>query len=116
MSRRSAMAAIVLLAAMAMGPARAQDAPDPAAGRRLATNVCSTCHVVAPDQMAPFLNQPAPSFTAIANRPSFDPATLRTFLTGSHATLGASGMPNPRLSDRQIDNVVVYLQSLRTRR
>jgi len=116
MSRRSAMASLVLLAAMATPPARAQDAPDPAAGRRLAANVCSTCHAVAPDQMTPFLNQPAPSFAAIANRPSFDPSSLRTFLAGSHATLGASGMPNPRLTDRQIDNVVVYFQSLRTRR
>ncbi len=120
MRRSARVAAAMLVCAIAAAApvndvwaqqAPAQDAPDPGAGRTLATNVCSTCHVVAPDQMTPFLNQPAPSFTAIANRPSLDPSSLRSFLAGSHA----SGMPNPRLTDQQIDNVIGYLQSLRRR-
>jgi len=113
---RGRTTAAILTAALAGTAAYAQDAPDPAAGGRLATNVCSACHAVTSDQMTPFLNQPAPSFTAIANRPTLDPASLRSFLTGNHATLGAGGMPNPRLTDRQIDNIVSYLQSLRKSR
>ena len=115
MSHRAACT-LMLWIAMVGSPARAQDAPDPVAGRTLALKVCDTCHIVAPDQqMAPFLKQPAPSFAAIANRPSTSAQSLRTFLAGVHANLGttAVGMPNPRLTDQQTENVIAYLLSLR---
>ena len=39
---------------------------------------------------------------------------LRTYLDTKHPDMGPSGrMPNPRLADYQIDEVVAYILSLR---
>lgn len=85
------------------------------AGHSFALKVCWACHVVAKDQIAtPILSNPAPSFLEIAQRPSLNEATLRTFLSTHNETMGSNGrMPNPRLVDYQIDEVVAYLMSLK---
>src|SRR5271168_2818704 len=57
-------------------------------GRHLATMLCTTCHVVAPDQpYAPTLNPPVPSFVSIAQRLRIDMASLRKFLTSTRQGL-----------------------------
>jgi len=83
-------------------------------GRKFAELVCSPCHVVSPDtDETPILRQPGPSFAAIAARPSTTDATLRAFLQTSHPDIGpAARMPNPRLADYEIDEVVAYILSL----
>ncbi len=88
---------------------------DAVAGRQVALNVCSACHVVAPDQEPPpLLRDAAPSFADIANRPSVTAASLQRFITTAHATLqNPRGMPNPQLTDGQTADVVAYLMSLR---
>lgn len=84
-------------------------------GHRFALLVCAACHVVATDQGGPpILRIPGPSFDAIANKPEITAASLRAFLTTTHAKIAIpAGMPNPQLADYQIDEVVSYILSLR---
>jgi mono/diheme cytochrome c family protein len=98
--------------------AQAQDAPgapDLRAGKSVALNICSACHVVAPDQStAPLLRQPAPSFDSIANRSTTTTQSLRGFIANTHSGLrNPAGMPNPELTDDQTTQVVAYILSLR---
>ena len=87
------------------------------AGRAFAEKVCAACHVVAANQdFAPILKPPAPSFFAIARRKNLSEVFLRRFLSAPHGKRGESGkMPNPQLADYQIDEVVAYLLSLKSR-
>lgn len=81
-------------------------------GHEFALQVCSACHMVARDQRSkPILKPPAPSFPAIANRPKTNEPFLRQFLSKPHGK-----MPNPELADFQIDEVVAYLLSLKSKR
>jgi cytochrome c553 len=84
-------------------------------GRHLAIMLCTTCHVVAPDQpYAPTLSPSAPSFESIAQRTETDGGSLRKFLTTTHQGLDKpKGMPNPVLADFQIKQISAYLLSLR---
>src|SRR5450755_3466526 len=83
-------------------------------GRKLANLVCSVCHVVSEDKdQVPILRNPGPPFAAVAARPSITEATLRDFLVTKHREMGPTGqMPNPRLADYQIDELVAYILSL----
>ncbi len=89
-----------------------------AAGHTFALRVCWTCHVVATDQtVAPILHNPAPSFLVLAQRPDLNTKALRNFLSTHNETMGKAGqMPNPRLVDYQIDEVVAYIMSLKKER
>lgn len=78
-------------------------------GHAFALQVCSACHRVARDQSSkPILKPPAPSFPAIAQRPTTTEPFLRQFLSTPHGK-----MPNPELANFQIDEVVAYLLSLK---
>jgi mono/diheme cytochrome c family protein len=97
--------------------AKAEDSQDSiAAGRQLALQVCSVCHVVAPNQeFAPGLEQRTPSFEDIANKPDMSAEFLRKFITTTHwdeKTIPMT-MPNPMLTDEQITQVSSYILSLR---
>jgi mono/diheme cytochrome c family protein len=107
-------AALLILA----GAAQAQTPPQAellAEGHRLALTLCSVCHVAAVDQdMPPIGHDPGPPFRDIANRPEITPAALRTFLRIAHSsTFPPFTMPNPHLSDRQIDAMIAYILSMR---
>jgi mono/diheme cytochrome c family protein len=81
-------------------------------GHEFALQVCSACHMVARDQRSkPILKPPALSFSTIANRPKTTEPFLRQFLSTPHGK-----MPNPELADFQIDEVVAYLLSLKSKR
>jgi cytochrome c1 len=84
-------------------------------GRHLAIMLCTTCHVVAPNQpYAPTLSPPAPSFESIAQRAETNSESLRRFLTTTYQGLdNPKGMPNPVLADFQIKAISAYLLSLR---
>ena len=86
-----------------------------AKGGAFAQNVCSACHVVTGEaDESPVLRQPGPSFSAIAKRPEFSTAWLRGFLKSNHSQLGPrEAMPNPKLADYQIDELVAYFSSLK---
>ena len=91
-------------------PALGQEAGTAAAGRKLALEVCASCHVVAADQArAPVLKPPAPGFSEIAARPDLTEASVRRFLAETHGeTRRNSAMPAFLLPGLQIDAVVAY--------
>lgn len=87
-------------------------AADPVAGRSLARKVCAYCHVVEANQaIAPTIRPKGPDFSAIAANPSVNAERLRSILMTTHKTK-ETGMPNPLLSNNQIENVVSFILSL----
>lgn len=120
MQRSHAFAALIAAFVGFAAPARATDAAPTSAelvasGRSFALKVCWACHIVAADQIQkPILTHPGPSFLVIAQRSDLSDATLRGFLSSHSEMLGGKpGMPNPRLADYQIDEVVAYIESLK---
>lgn len=102
--------AAMMLMALAT-PAYAQmPTGDALAGRALAERVCAQCHAVQ-------LGQPqrpgqgaadAPSFATIAADPASTEIRLRVFLRNPH-----SRMPDLILTQRETDDVISYIHSLR---
>jgi mono/diheme cytochrome c family protein len=85
----------------------ASDTTDVSAGRELALNWCSECHLVVENQdRVP--SDAVPTFFAIANHRSTTDLGLRVFLTSPHGK-----MPNIMLTREQIDEIVAYILSLR---
>jgi hypothetical protein len=86
-----------------------------AEGRALAHAICAQCHMVSPDSKElPAYRIPTPSFRDIARRSSFSEEGLRQFLSSGHRNLGPDQtMPNPRLNQYQIEEIVVYFDALR---
>jgi len=97
------------------GPLAAERQKDPAvAGRDLALAVCGNCHIVEKNRIEPLLKVPAPSFSSVVARREVDEAWLRAFLSKPHGNGGrAQKMPNPRLADFEIDEIVAYFQQLK---
>ena len=113
---RAASRGFISVQVPAVSPFTDQDFADQVAeGRTLAYNVCGVCHVVPDKPNAPLgLSFSAPSFVDLARRPSFTEATLRQLLTSSHRRVGPDqAMPNPRLNETQIDNIVAYFGALK---
>ena len=79
---------------------------DPMAGRRLAEDVCSACHVIAPGQ-ASTTEFDAPAFSDLANEPRVTALSLRVFLQTPHER-----MPDLRLDREETDDVIAYILSL----
>ena len=79
---------------------------DPAAGRRLAEDVSSACHVIAPGQEST-TDVDAPAFPDLANEPRVTALSLRVFLQTPHER-----MPDLRLDRDETDDVIAYLLSL----
>jgi mono/diheme cytochrome c family protein len=88
-----------------------------ASGRKLAFEVCVSCHVVAPGEAGkPTLDPPAPSFAEIAARPDVTAASLRRFLAEPHGeSRRGSAMPAFLLARSEVNSVVAYLLSLKAR-
>ena len=86
-----------------------------AAGRSFAQRVCGACHfVTAQSKEMPLLSPPGPSFAVLAQRPLLTEQALREFLASNHGTMGPhEAMPNPRLVDYQIDEIVAFMMSLK---
>jgi mono/diheme cytochrome c family protein len=116
--------ALLTLVALVPAASQAAEADNPAAvaaGRDIAMNTCAWCHTVGPGQeIKPSLKQPTPSFEAIANGPKASRADLSRFIRTTHWDEKTTPMTMPgdmlNLSDRQADEVVSYILSLRTRR
>jgi len=102
---RWAVAAAAALGAglLQAGPAQAGD---PAAGKALALQWCSACHVVADDQ-ATASSVSLPSFFDMARDPDWSEETLATFLANPHPQ-----MPNMSLGNMEIANLAAYIGSL----
>ncbi len=102
--RQLVFAAVLLLCAASTSALAAGDAQ---AGRQLAQQWCTGCHVV---DRATRGADTAPSFPAIARREAQHPERLRAFLTAPHPP-----MAGLNLSRQQIDDIVAYLASLTPR-
>ena len=98
-----AIAASTMLAATA----HAQNAGSVAAGRELAREWCSACHIVAQGE-GRNATDAVPSFIGVAQMPSTTATSLRVFLQSPHLR-----MPNFALTAEQTDDVIAYILSLR---
>ncbi len=111
-TRTSRSQALLQMAAFALGGtlglcagASADESSGARAGAALAAQACSPCHVVA--------KPVGPPFADIANGPRAAPDALRDFLHATHSDIGHAGaMPNPQLTDRQIEEIAAYLATL----
>lgn len=114
--RGFALVGLALFASL-VSPTQAQElsSDQVAAGRKFAQMVCGACHVVTSrSDESPLLRPPAPSFAVLAQRPSLTEKSLRELLSSNHRNLGpAEAMPNPRLVDYQIDELVAYFRALK---
>lgn len=100
--RRGLCLVIVLFALAAGVPATAQD---PAAGRALAEQWCTSCHIVAPGAGS---SDQVPSLQSIVQDRGRSEEWLRTWLSAPHES-----MPSLSLSRMEIVDLVAYLESLR---
>ena len=103
----TSLSLIVAILANLSVPAVAQEIGDIAAGRRLAEDWCSGCHVVDGASRQGVSNG-APTFPAIARMKSTTPMALRAFLQTPH-----SRMPDLHMNREEIDNITAYILSLR---
>jgi mono/diheme cytochrome c family protein len=92
--------------AAALPPARAQDG-DVQQGHALAQQQCAACHAIGRGSAAS-PNAKAPAFRTIAAVPGMTALALGVALRTPHRE-----MPNIILEDRQRDDVVAYILSLR---
>lgn len=105
--RRVFLASLAVVACSMFAAAQAQQvsaaSDDVQKGHYLAVLMCSSCHVIGPEQsIEPALRPPAPSFESIAQRSTISAAKIDSFLTTTHRDLGnPAGMPNPDLTDFQ---------------
>ena len=103
---RVLMAAIFAVGVLAPGVVEGQTMADPAAGAKLALEVCAQCHFVAENQpMIPRAD--APPFDEIADEPSVTELSLRVFLRTPHRN-----MPDLLLSQKETDDVIGFILSL----
>jgi mono/diheme cytochrome c family protein len=100
-----AIASLLLLPATV----RAQELGNAGLGKAYADRVCADCHDVdANGEISP--NPDAPSFQSVADTAGMSARALVVWLQTSHPT-----MPDLILKPDEIDNVVAYIMSLRTR-
>ncbi|MCK7612374.1 c-type cytochrome [Roseibium sediminicola] len=101
-------AAVPAIAALVMGLLTTEPAlaGDPAAGKALALQWCSACHLVAEDQ-AVASSVSLPSFYDMAKDPDWSEEKLATFLANPHPQ-----MPNMSLGNTEIANLAAYIGSL----
>ncbi len=106
------LGALALVAGSAA--AGAQDWGDPGKGLSFARKTCAECHdLSAGEQRLPMRG--APSFKAIANTPGMTATALIVWFRSAHPLLPKT-MPNLVIEDDDMDNVVAYILSLRTKR
>ncbi|HSA80108.1 MAG TPA: hypothetical protein VLE23_04750 [Geminicoccaceae bacterium] len=86
-------------------PAAAQEQGDPAAGRELASKLCSACHIVGSEAVG---SDAAPPFPVIAKDPELTFSELHAWIGPMHPIL-----PDLALTSKQIADINAYLDSLR---
>jgi mono/diheme cytochrome c family protein len=99
------LAAVMMIAGFS--PAMAVDLGAADAGLAYARESCGECHAVEPnDFSSPILE--APGFEEIANIPAMSRLALVSFFQTSHEL-----MPNFVVPPEEVDNLVVYIMSLK---
>ena len=95
---------------LAAASARAQMQGDAMRGASLAESGCVACHVVDNKGTGHTVDL-APPFVRIANDPKKTPGFLQQWLVSSHPQ-----MPNFNLGRREIDDLVAYIETLKTKK
>jgi mono/diheme cytochrome c family protein len=103
---------IAILAGTGNGKERA-DRGNADAGRKLALDACTGCHIVSDDQRFPPLLTGAPDFRKIANRPNVTAASLRRTIAALPQVPTNGRMANPLLTADQLADVTAYIMTLR---
>ena len=88
---------------LSAGPAAASD---PVAGRALAGDLCSNCHLVAEEQAGSVIDG-VPAFAVLARDPVMTDRALRAFVGDPHPP-----MPQITLTSTEIEAIVAYIRSL----
>lgn len=107
--------ALALACGLAGAPSRAQEGPDlpppfepkPERGRVLATKLCTSCHIVSPEQDG-VAQAGIPSFMAIAGSPGRDERYLVNKMMHPFPP-----MIDAHLSDHEMRDLSSYIQSLK---
>ncbi|TYC70174.1 c-type cytochrome [Stappia sp. BW2] len=94
------------MCAVVLSGAGAAEAGDAAAGKALALQWCSACHLVSEDQDRAS-SASLPSFYDMAKDTSWSEEKLATFLANPHPQ-----MPNMTLGNIEIANLASYITSL----
>lgn len=92
------------------------DGSDVVAGRTLAMQACTSCHVVAADQPYMPIYKGAihpPDFKDIANKPNVDAAWLRSYLASLPVIPKYAQMANVDLTEEQMRDVSAFIMTLR---
>ena len=105
-SRASMISGLVLAGAICCAGGTAT-AGDPMAGADIAKRWCTSCHATGNSAAARDIGPP---FVTIANDSNRTDDRLRAWLADPHPP-----MPNPGLSRREIEILIAYLASLRTK-
>jgi mono/diheme cytochrome c family protein len=103
-------AAIMVASAIVLLSSRgfSQEIGDVKRGQNLAETVCAECHAVDKGTFQS-RNRRAPAFEAVAKTPGMTATALRVWLkSGPHIE-----MPNLMLEDRDVDDVIAYLATLK---
>ncbi len=98
---------VLMLSAAIPATAVSQQIGDAEKGLQYASEVCSGCHAVRPEQLTSPLPQ-APRFEDVANISGMTAIALTAWLQTSHPT-----MPNIRMTDEEMRNVIQYILSLK---
>ena len=108
--------AVLFVSLLAIAAANAQkpaDRGDADAGRELAEQACTGCHVVSADQRFAPLLEGAPDFREIANRPNVTATWLRRTIAALPLVPRKGRMANPHLTDAKLVDVAAYIMTLR---
>jgi mono/diheme cytochrome c family protein len=111
---KASVIALLALSAAAFGTANAAGIPDPALGYKLSQVECGNCHVVDPQPGKTLAELPAKSpgaalpFKAIAFDPEMTVDKIRDTLRLPHGE-----MANVLVAEKDIDNIISYILSLR---
>jgi len=101
---RTILAALAAIAPLAYP--RADEGSEARAGRELAAKLCSPCHIVSPPV--------GPPFADIAKGSKAAPEALHDFLNSTQSDVShPASMPRLDLTEREIDQISAYLQTLR---
>jgi mono/diheme cytochrome c family protein len=117
MSRYKAPVAvsILILLGIAIAPA-SQAAPNKIVsglGHDLAQGVCTSCHLIESGQVNPTGHVGGPTFQSVADRPGMTRAALRHHLQTTHTNaMIPLAMPNPELTEDELNKIITYILSL----
>jgi mono/diheme cytochrome c family protein len=116
MGTHNRLMAVLFISLIAIAADTANAHGDANAGRDLALEACTGCHVVSNNQRFAPLLKGAPDFREIANRPNLTAASLRRTIAALPQVPRKERMANPQLTDHQLADVTAYIMTLREQR